>query len=221
MRLLALLLPDGLQSTFNAPRISERIIALMPTGPEPSTSTGVANRNVSALDCVQRGWQSAATRHKRFMSSIELDAARARLQINLFSPAAAQSVIEPVRDAINFALRTARRGFGDQTEPAGVARSMHIEKGDAIAFTKLLAFDVEQRPANLAQAADRDMTGNEWIGNALQAPLLQVNVGAANFRKLDFKQSRVLFEFGLRNFAQFDRRIRLRDDSDYGHEGKR
>jgi hypothetical protein len=49
---------------------------------------GVAHRNFSALDRVQRRGQSAAAGHEGFGIGVEPDAARARLQINLFSPSA-------------------------------------------------------------------------------------------------------------------------------------
>ena len=70
---------------------------------------------------------------------------------------------------------------------------MHIEKRRAITFAKLPVFDIAQRAANLAQTADRNVTGHQRIGNTLQASLLKINVGAANFRKLDFKQGRIVF----------------------------
>jgi len=54
----------------------------------------------------------------------------------------AESVIESVSDAVNFSFRTARRRFGHQTEPAGIAGAMHIEKRHAIAFTKGAPFYV-------------------------------------------------------------------------------
>ena len=57
---------------------------------------------------------------------------------------------------------------------------MYIEEGDAIAFAKHAAFNVVERPANLAQAANRNRTGNQRIRNTLQASLLQVNIRAAN-----------------------------------------
>ena len=95
---------------------------------------------------------------------------------------------------------------------------MHVEKGDAIAFTTGPAFNIEQLPTNLAQAADGNVTGNQWIGNTLQSALLKINVGATDLRKFDLKQSRVLFEFRTGNFAQFDRRVRLRDDGNKRHK---
>ena len=154
---------------------------------------GISHRNLAALHRVQGRRQRAAAGHECLRVSVEADAARAWLQINLFGPTTAESIIESVRDPINFAVWTARRGFRDQTVPASVAGAVHVEKRHAIAFAKLSAFDVAQRAANLVQAADRDVTGNQRIGNTLQASLLQINVGAANFRKLDFKQSRIFF----------------------------
>ena len=64
---------------------------------------------------------------------------------------------------------------------------MHIEKGDAIAFAKFAAFDIEEMTANLAQVANRNVSGNQWVGNALQESVLKINVRAADFRKLNFK----------------------------------
>ena len=64
---------------------------------------------------------------------------------------------------------------------------MHIEKSDAIAFAKFAAFDIEQVTANLAQAANRHMTRNQRVGNALQLSALKVNVRAADLRKLNLK----------------------------------
>ena len=53
---------------------------------------------------------------------------------------------------------------------------MHVEKGDALAFAKFPAFNIVAFASNLAQAADGNVAGNQWIGNALQASLLKVNV---------------------------------------------
>jgi len=79
---------------------------------------------------------------------------------------------------------------------------MHIEKGDAIAFAKRAAFGIEEVTANLAQAANRHMTRNQWVGNAFQKSALKVNIGAAHFREFDLKQGRVFFKRRTRNFAQ-------------------
>ena len=64
---------------------------------------------------------------------------------------------------------------------------MHIEKGDAIAFAKRAAFGIEEATANLNQTTNRNVSGNQWVGNALQESLLKINVRAADFRKLNFK----------------------------------
>src|SRR5205807_4984987 len=97
---------------------------------------GVTNRNFTAFDCMQRGGQGATANHESFGVRVETDAARAWLEINLFGPTAAQPIIEPIGDAVNFSLRTTSCGFRHETIPTGVARAMHIEKGDAIAFAK-------------------------------------------------------------------------------------
>ena len=75
-------------------------------------------------------------------------------------PSAAESVIESVRDAVNFSLRTACTGFGDEAVPARIARAVNVEKRDAVAFVESFAFDVEQVAADLLQATDRDVSGN-------------------------------------------------------------
>jgi len=46
---------------------------------------------------------------------------------------------------------------------------------------------------------------------------LQVNVSAANFGEFNFEKRGVRFEFGLRNFADFNWRVRFGDDSDEWH----
>src|SRR5205807_6174357 len=105
-------------------------------------------------------------------------------------------VIESVGDSVNLSLRTTSGGFRHETIPTGVARAMHIEKGDAIAFAKFAAFDIEEVTANLAQVANRHVARNQWVGNALQKSPLKVNVCAADLRQFDLKQSRIFFEFG-------------------------
>jgi len=97
---------------------------------------------------------------------------------------------------------------------------MHIEKSNAIAFTKLAAFDIKEPTANFNETTDRNVTGNQRVGNTFQPSLLQINVRAADFRKFDLKQSRVLFKLRTRNFAQLDGSIWPGDDSDQRHEGK-
>jgi hypothetical protein len=64
-------------------------------------------------------------------------------------PSAAQSVIEPIGYAVNFALRASRPGFGYQAIPAGIAGTMNVEKRDAIAFAETIAFNVKQIAADL------------------------------------------------------------------------
>ena len=56
---------------------------------------------------------------------------------------------------------------------------MHIEKRDAIAFTQLLALDISQRSRTLLRS-NRNVTGNQRVGNSLEAPLLKINIGAAD-----------------------------------------
>jgi len=97
---------------------------------------------------------------------------------------------------------------------------MHIEKGDAIAFAKFAALDIEEATANLTETTHRNVTGNQRVGNTFQSSLLQINVRTADFRKFDLEQGRVLFKLRTRNFAQLDRSIWPGDDSDQRHEGK-
>src|SRR5207248_11043646 len=117
----------------------------------------VANCDITTFDCVQRRRQSATAGHESFRIGIETNAMRPRLQINLFRPTAAQSIVETIRDAINLPLRAARCGLRHQAVPARVARAMHVEKRDAISLTKFSAMNVAHTSANFAQASDRYM----------------------------------------------------------------
>ena len=92
---------------------------------------------------MQRRRQSATAGHESFRIGIETNAAGAGLQINLFSPTAAQAIVETIRDAIDLPLRAARGGFRDQTVPARVARAMHVEKRYAGAFAKGPTFNIK------------------------------------------------------------------------------
>src|SRR5947209_20367817 len=104
---------------------------------------------------MQRGGQSATANHESFGVRVETDAARAWLEINLFGPSAAQSIFESVGDSVNFSLRTTSCGFRHETIPTGVARAMHIEKGNAVAFAKFAAFDIEHCATNLTRSEER------------------------------------------------------------------
>jgi len=75
-------------------------------------------------------------------------------------PAAAESIIETIRDAVDLALRAAGARFGDEAVPTRIARAMNVEECDAITFIESFAFDVEQLAANLLQPADRDVSWN-------------------------------------------------------------
>src|SRR5262249_3317233 len=121
-------------------------------------------------------------------------------------------------DSIDLALRTTGGRFRNHAIPAGVAGAMHVEKSYPIAFVESLSFDIEYRSAYFAQAADRDMAWNQWIRNLGEAALLQINISTADFRTLNFQQRRILLEFGSTHVAQFDGRIRLRDNSNFRHE---
>jgi hypothetical protein len=81
---------------------------------------------------------------------------------------------------------------------------MHVKKRDAITFSKRLTFNIEERTANLAQTANRDMTRNEWIRNSFEKSSLQINIRTAHLGKFDIKQRGVFFELGLRNFAELN-----------------
>jgi len=54
-------------------------------------------------------------------------------------------------------------------------------------------------------------------GETLQPALLKVNVGAADFRKLDVQHGRVFLESRLGNFTNLNRRTGFRDHSDARH----
>jgi hypothetical protein len=64
-------------------------------------------------------------------------------------PAAAEPVIKTVSNPVNLALRTACACFRDEAIPTCVARSMNVEKRDAVAFVESFAFDIEQLAADL------------------------------------------------------------------------
>jgi hypothetical protein len=64
---------------------------------------------------------------------------------------------------------------------------MNVEKRDAITFTKRFAVDVNQLAANLLQPPDRNVAWNKRVGDTCEASGLQVHVGAADFRQLDFE----------------------------------
>jgi hypothetical protein len=57
---------------------------------------------------------------------------------------------------------------------------MHIQESDAITFGEGLSHNIQQLPANFAQAPDRDMARNKRIRHARQPPLLQINIRPAN-----------------------------------------
>src|ERR1041385_6915038 len=136
--------------------------------PRPEHQNRVANGNVGSFDCVQPSRQRAPAAHKQFRLGIKTNTACAGLQVNLLGPTTAQSILQPVRNAIDLSLRTSGCRFGYEAVPTGIAGAVHIEKRDAIAFAKLLAFDVEQLSTNLAQTADRNVAGNQRIRNAFE-----------------------------------------------------
>src|SRR5712692_2619487 len=61
------------------------------------------------------------------------------------------------------------------------------------------------------------MAGNQRIGNACQTSCLNMDVSAANFRKLNVQKSRVPFKIGNSDFANLDRRVRCWDDRGKRH----
>ena len=52
------------------------------------------------------------------------------------------------------------------------------------------------------------MAGNERIRYAGKSSLLQMNVGAANFRNLDREQRRIAFKLRFGNLTHLDARVR-------------
>src|SRR6185369_2470627 len=131
----------------------------------------VANLYVAALDCVKRRWQRATAGHEGLWFRIERDTTRSRVDVDMSGPSAAQPVIETVSDAVNFALRAARAGFGDEAIPTRITRAMHVEERDAIIFVESSAFNVEQLAANLLQASDRDVSGNKRVRHTREPAL--------------------------------------------------
>ena len=59
---------------------------------------------------------------------------------------------------------------------------MHIEEGNAIAFTQFATIDVAQVAADLVEPAGRDVTRHQWVGHTMQMSLLQEDICAADFR---------------------------------------
>src|SRR5689334_8030726 len=114
-----------------------------PDRPGPEHEHRVADLDVAAFNCMQRSRQRTTTGHKRFRRSVETNAARSRLDVDVGRPAAAQSVVEAVSDSVNFSLRAACGRLSDQTVPARVTGAMNVEKSNAIAFAESLAVDVE------------------------------------------------------------------------------
>src|SRR5215213_1813583 len=177
----------------------------------------VADLYVTTLDGMKRSRQSATTRHKRLRFCVEPDATGAGLDVDVSGPSAAESIVKTIGDAVNLPVRASCSGFSDEAVPTRIARAMNIEKRDALAFVESLAFDVEQLAADLLQTSDRDVPGNKRIRHTCEPTLLQVNIRAANFRELDFKERGVWLEIRFDNFTNFEGFVWFGDDGDEWH----
>ena len=74
---------------------------------------------------------------------------------------------------------------------------MHVQKSDAIAFGQFSAFDIANLSADFGQTSGRNMPRHQRVRNSLQTALLQKDVRAADFRKLDRQQSGAGLKVGL------------------------
>jgi len=57
---------------------------------------------------------------------------------------------------------------------------------------------------DLFEDSDGDVAWDQWIRNAFKSALLQVDISAADFRKLNIQKRGVEFQFGFRHLAHFN-----------------
>jgi hypothetical protein len=81
---------------------------------------------------------------------------------------------------------------------------VNVEEGDAVALAQLASVNVEHVAADFLKPPDRDVAGDERVGDAREPPALEVYVRAADLAQLDGEQRGVLFKLRLRDFAQLD-----------------
>ena len=102
---------------------------------------------------MERGRQRTPAGHVRLAGHpIESDAPHARLDVDVLRPAAGQTVVQPVGDAVHLPLRASGRRLRDQAVPTLVAGAMHVEKSDPVALGEWSSVDVEQVASNAVRS---------------------------------------------------------------------
>ena|SRR6188768_3261138 len=85
------------------------------------------------------------------------------------------------------------------------ARAMHVEKHRTIALAQIRSVESSDAPANRIEHTSRDVSWNDRIWDARQAPVPQVNIGAAHFRARGTKERSTRGQVRTRKLPDLDR----------------
>src|SRR6476659_4275940 len=77
-----------------------------------------------------------------------------RPHVQCLRPAAEQSVLHPVGDAVDFAMRAACGLLRHEAVIARATRLVHVEERDEVAFAERVALHIRQRAANVRDDTD-------------------------------------------------------------------
>ena len=85
-----------------------------------------------------------------------------------------------------------------------MAGAVHVEERDDVAFLQWHAVYVAQVAAHRRERAGGDVAGDQRVGHAGEAAVVQVHVGATHFAAVDAQQRFAGAEFGQRVLTQLD-----------------
>ena len=168
-----------------APASDAKTAAFSPTGPLPCTTTV----SPSAMPARSTAWKPVGSPQPPPMNVARVDAvgqrqhAHAGPQLDLLAPAAEQAVGRGGGDAVHAPVRAARGRACDQAVPAGAADAEHVVERDEAPDLDRPALDVGERPVRLQHPPAADVPGDDRVGHAREAAVVQVHVGAAHLRQ--------------------------------------
>ncbi len=154
-------------------------------GPRALDDDGVAHRDAGALDRVETGRQ-AASAAQEILGADPLGQRHqpdSRENLDPLRPASEQPVRGGGRDAVDPAMRAARRRAGDEAVPAGAARSVDVVERDERPRRDRAPLDVGERSVRLEDPADTHVARDDRVGNAREPAVVEVDVGAADLAR--------------------------------------
>jgi len=144
---------------------------------------GIPQGDLGALERVHRRRQATPRTDEPLRRHFagqrqDLDAG---FQVDHLRPAAEETLVSGIGDAVHAPVRAARGGLGHRAVPTLPARLVHVQKGDDLTDAKRLAVQIDRCPADLRDLANVHVSRDQWVRDAAQPPVMKMHIRAAHF----------------------------------------